>query len=138
MRRLAKKEKLDQRIAVVEETADNIYSVKFILQSLGYSVGSFSFKAPRLSLLLEFEPQLVIVDMMIPERGAYDAIRRIRRSRIGQVPILAITAEAMEGNDEEVFEAGGQDVLAKPYSIGDLQKKLDKWLCPATGLAKDI
>jgi len=115
----------DQRIAVIEEIADDIYSVKFILQSLGYDVRSFSSKTPFLSLLVEFQPVLIIVDMMISNGGGYEVIRGIRaRSMLG-VSILAITAEAMEGEVEDVFQAGVQDVLGKPYTVSELQEKLE-------------
>lgn len=115
----------DQRIAVIEEIADDIYSVKFILQSLGYDVRSFSSKTPFLSLVVEFQPVLIIVDMMISNGGGYEVIRGIRaRSMLG-VSILAITAEAMEGEVEDVFQAGVQDVLGKPYTVSELQEKLE-------------
>ena len=115
----------DQRIAVIEEIADDIYSVKFILQSLGYDVRSFSSKTPFLSLVVKFQPVLIIVDMMISNGGGYEAIRGIRaRSMLG-VSILAITAEAMEGEVEDVFQAGVQDVLGKPYTVSELQEKLE-------------
>ena len=122
------REKSGEKVAVVEEVADNIYSIKFILQSLGYNVSSFSAGMSYLQELSAFKPHLVIVDMMIPNRGGYDVIQSLRESVLGEVPVLAITAEAMEGDEGDVFEVGGQDVLAKPYTVGDLQEKLNKWL----------
>ncbi len=116
------------QIAVVEEIADNIYSIKFILQSLGYQVSSFSSGAPFQASLVEFSPDLVIVDMMIPGRQGYEIIKSIRESSLKKVPVLAITAEAMQGEEKDVYEAGGQDVLPKPYTVTELQKKLRKWL----------
>ncbi len=115
----------DQHIAVIEEIADDIYSVKFILQSLGYDVRSFSSTTSFLPLVAEFQPVLIIVDMMIPDGGGYEAIRGIRASALLEVPILAITAEAMEGKVEDVYQAGGQEVLPKPYTVSELQEKLE-------------
>ncbi len=115
----------DQHIAVIEEIADDIYSVKFILQSLGYDVRSFSSTIPFLALVTEFQPALIIVDMMIPDGGGYEAIRGLRASSLEDVPILAITAEAMEGKVEDVYQAGGQEVLRKPYTVSELQEKLE-------------
>ncbi len=115
----------DQQIAVIEEIADDIYSVKFILQSLGYDVRSFSSTTPFQALVAEFQPGLIIVDMMIPSGGGYEAIRGLRAGSLADVPILAITAEAMEGQLEDVYEAGGQSVLRKPYTVSELQEKLE-------------
>lgn len=114
------------RIGVVEEMADNIYSIKFILQSLGYEVSSFPPVGNYMEGLKDFDPHLVIVDMMIPDRGGYRAIAEIRSSGLRKVPTLAITADAMEGSENEVIRAGASDFLGKPYSVGELQGKLQK------------
>ncbi len=129
MRKSGKKRKGDEyRVAVIEETADNIYSIKFILQSLGYPVTSYSIRESYLPRLEEFGPRLIIVDMMIPSGGGYGVIRAIREGLAAKIPILAITADAMEGGQEDVREVGGDDILAKPYTVADLQEKLARWL----------
>jgi CheY-like chemotaxis protein len=117
-----------ERIAIIEEIADNIYSVKFILESLGHNVCSFSAGESLYSSVAEFSPDLIIVDMMIPNRGGFHVIERIQEGALKKIPILAITADAMEGREDDVYQAGGQDVLPKPYTVADLQKKLKKWL----------
>ncbi len=114
------------RVAVVEETADNIYSIKFVLQSLGYKVQSFSAFSGYLQPLLQFKPRMVLVDMMIPEQGGYRVIREIRSQISKKLPVLAITAAAMRGDEADVLEAGGTDTLSKPYAVAELQKKLKK------------
>ena len=115
-------------IAVIEESADNIYSVRFILQSLGYSARSFSAAKLIWPDLIQFAPHVVILDMMIPAGGAYPVIRRIREGPLGDTPILAITADAMVGSETDIYTSGAQDVLSKPYSVTDLQNKLRKWI----------
>ena len=117
-----------KRLAVIEEMADDIYSVQFVLQSLGFSTRSFS---PRSSIaeLMNFNPDLIIVDMMISGGRGYRVIRQLRRAgNLVRVPILAIGAAAMEGSAEEVLDAGGQDVLIKPYTMAELKEKLDRFV----------
>jgi CheY-like chemotaxis protein len=123
-----KKEESPKKIAVIEEVADNIYSIKFILQSIGYEVASFSSHDSYESSLKEFLPDLIVVDMMIAGGEGYGVIGQIRKSSLKKVPILAITAEAMEGKEEDVYKAGGKDILSKPYTVKNLKKKLKKWL----------
>ncbi len=120
--------KSEKKIAVIEEVADNIYSIKFILQSIGYEVASLSSHDSYESSLKEFLPDLIIVDMMIAGGEGYDVIHQLQKSSLKKVPILAVTAEAMEGKEEDVYKAGGQDILSKPYSVKNLKKKLKKWL----------
>ncbi len=122
------KEESEKRIAVIEEVADNIYSMKFVLQSIGYEVASFSSHDSYQLPLKEFLPDLIIVDMMIAGGAGFGVIRQLHKSSLKKVPILAITAGAMEGKEEDVYEAGGQDALCKPYTVKDLKKKLKKWL----------
>lgn len=117
-----------KRLAVIEEMADDIYSVQFVLQSLGFKTRSFS---PRSSIaeLMNFNPDLIIVDMMISGGRGYRVIRQLRRAgNLARVPILAIGAAAMEGSAEEVLDAGGQDVLIKPYTMAELKEKLDRFV----------
>ena len=115
-----------KRLAVIEETTDDIYSIQFVLQSLGFRTRSFS---PRSSMadLMGFGPDLIIVDMMISGGGGYRAIRQIRRAgNLDRVPILAIGAAAMEGSPEEILAAGAQEVVIKPYRMTELREKLDR------------
>lgn len=117
-----------RRLAVIEETTDDIYSIQFVLQSLGFHTRSFS---PRSSMadLMGFGPDMIIVDMMISGGGGYRVIRQIRKAgNLDRVPILAIGAAAMEGSPEEILAAGGQDVVTKPYSMVELREKLDRFI----------
>ena len=118
----------NKKIAVIEEIADDIYSIKFILQSIGYNVESFSSQDSYQDALVEFAPQLVIIDMMISDGQAFRVMEEMGKSRFKKVPILAITAEAMVGEEQDVYQAGGQDVLSKPYEVSDLRKKIKKWM----------
>ena len=123
-----KQEGKNPKIAVIEEIADDIYSIRFILQSIGYDVDSFSSCNSLQDALNEFSPQLIIIDMMIPDGEAYQIMKELGQSRLKKVPILAITAEAMAGEEQDVYKAGGQDILSRPYEVSDLRTKLKKWL----------
>ena len=62
------------------------------------------------------------------QAGGYSVLQGLRQSRLSEVPVLAITADAMEGEGKDVLASGGRDLLQKPYSVADLQGKLKKWL----------
>lgn len=128
MMRQKKKSEPGKPIAVIEEIANNIYSMRFVLESLGYEVRSYSAGEDYVPALVGFSPQLIMVDMMIPQGGAYEAIRSIRKGRLRKVPILAVTADAMVGDEADIYRYGAQDVLPKPYAVADLKRKLEKWL----------
>ena len=114
-----------RRVAVIEQLTDDIYSVRFILQSLGFQAKSFSCSDAFISELTAFDPELIVVDMMISKGGGYKVIQDIRKAKMSdRLPILAIIADAMDGTVEDVFVAGGQEILAKPYSMSELRAKL--------------
>jgi two-component system sensor histidine kinase EvgS len=75
---------------------------------------------------------LVITDCNMPEMDGFELVRRIREREaagaLGRTPIIACTANAMEGEAGKCFAAGMDDYLAKPIELARLQKKLDRWL----------
>jgi CheY-like chemotaxis protein len=69
------------------------------------------------------------MDIMMPELDGYDTIRIIRGlAGYGDLPIIAVTAKAMQGDREKCIEAGASDYIAKPVNIEQLLSMLRVWL----------
>ena len=77
---------------------------------------------------------LILMDCQMPEMDGFQATREIRAQASGtpRVPILAMTANAMQGDRERCLEAGMDDYLAKPVAILDLKSALQRWLPAAS------
>jgi CheY-like chemotaxis protein len=82
------------------------------------------------------------MDIQMPEMDGYEATRAIRKSQNGgnQIPIIAMTGNAMKGDDENCLEAGMDDYITKPVDATMLKQKIDHWIGrrhpvskPATG-----
>jgi CheY-like chemotaxis protein len=116
------------RIVVVEEMPDNIYSIRFILESLGYNVGSVSCRKGYLEEIERMGPKLIVVDMLIPAGGGLRAISDLRGSGLRDVPAIAITADAVAIDEAVLRKKGFEDVLHKPYTVTQLQEKLGKFV----------
>ena len=75
---------------------------------------------------------LVLMDCQMPEMDGFEATRRIRSGDAGQahrsIPIIAMTARAMQGDREKCLEAGMDDYLPKPIDTAALTDTLNKWL----------
>jgi CheY-like chemotaxis protein len=117
------------QIVVVEEMPDNIYSIRFILESLGYNVGSVSCQPGYLDEIERLSPELIIVDMLIPSQGGVAAIADLKGGKFKKIPAIAITADAVAIDEKELLRSGFDDILHKPYTVTQLQEKLDKYIC---------
>ena len=77
----------------------------------------------------------VLMDCQMPVMDGYTATREIRKDpALQNLPIIAMTANAMAGDKEKVLQAGMCDHIAKPLNVGDMFATLAKWIKPGTAL----
>ena len=104
-------------ILIVEDNPVNQKLIAFLLGRAGYSYEVAENGAEALSRLDHGEFKLVLMDMMMPVMNGYDATKAIRANpKTRNLPVIALTANAMKGEDEKCRAAGCTDYLAKPYS----------------------
>ncbi|MEE9098579.1 ATP-binding protein [Pseudomonas nitroreducens] len=120
-----------QSVLLVEDNPVNQTVIEAMLRSLGYRVTLVGdgVQAVRTSERGEFA--VILMDCRLPVLNGYEATRQIR-SRPGgeQVPIIALTANALQGDRETCLEAGMNDYLAKPFKRAELQRILQRWVAP--------
>ena len=78
--------------------------------------------------------RMVFMDVHMPEMNGYEATRIIR-SQYGEVPIIAVTASAIKGEQEKALEAGMTDFLAKPFRKRDVVPVIQRWLVSASSVS---
>jgi CheY-like chemotaxis protein len=104
-------------ILIVEDNPVNQKLIAFLLARSGYSFDIAENGARALDCLAGNTYRLVLLDMMMPVMNGYDALRAIRADRRWQaLPVIALTANAMKGEEERCRAAGCDAYIAKPYS----------------------
>ncbi|WP_060481553.1 response regulator [Pseudomonas sp. NBRC 111119] len=117
------------RILLVEDNPVNQLVAKGMLAKLGCQVQLATQGAEALTLLEQQAFDLVLMDCNMPVMDGYEATRHIRQSgRWPNLPIIALTANAMPEERERCRAAGMDDYLAKPFRREDLQALIDQWV----------
>lgn len=106
------------RILVVEDNALNIKLFCDLLSAHGHEARPVTDSRIALDTAREFLPDLVITDIQLPYLSGLELIRQIRAEPgLAQVPIMAVTAYAANGDDERIRAAGAQAYVSKPISV---------------------
>ena len=120
------------RILLAEDNITNQQVAVGILKKLGLRADAVANGAEALKALEALPYDLVLMDVLMPEMDGLEATRQIRNPqsavRNHQIPIIAMTAGAMQGDREKCLEAGMDDYVSKPISPQALAEALDKWL----------
>src|ERR1035441_7376380 len=101
-------------IAVVEDNPDNRLLVQVMLDPL-YEIAEYETGSDALAGLRQHKPDLVLLDISLPEMDGTEVLRQIRADvTLCDLPVIALTANAMAGDREKYIAAGFDDYVAKP------------------------
>ena len=115
-------------ILVAEDNEINQQVILFILQKLGYSPEVVANGREAVDAVHNKEYDIIFMDLQMPELDGLEATRLIReRAPAGQPVIIALTANTMEGDEEECLRAGMNDYIGKPVKVEELLSKIRKW-----------
>jgi signal transduction histidine kinase/DNA-binding response OmpR family regulator len=127
---LAEDQKQRMHILIAEDNAINQKVALHMLSKLGYNAQAVSDGKELLECLVLSPYDLILMDIQMPEMDGYEATRTIRKSQsaYSQIPIIAMTANAMKGYDEKCLLAGMDDYITKPVDATMLQEKIAYWI----------
>ena len=116
-------------ILVVEDDGANMYLITFILTEYGYNVLPAFTGEEGVRIALKEKLDLILMDIQLPDLDGYEAIKRIRASKVGyDVPIIALTSHAMDGDEEKALRAGFTGYLTKPIDPATFPQVIEKYL----------
>ena len=119
------------RIVVAEDHIVNQQLFRTILTKMGYEVILANNGREAVETVTEDQPDLIFMDVQMPEMNGYEATEALRKSGVS-VPVIAVTANAVKGERDKCIDAGMDDFLSKPFKSHDLKPLLEKYL-PANG-----
>jgi two-component system, cell cycle response regulator DivK len=110
-----------EQILVVEDNEKNMRLVLDVLQATGYRTLEATTGGQAVKLASEHRPDLVLMDIRLPDIDGIEALSRLRADeRTAAIPVLALTAQAMEGDRERFLAAGFDEYVPKPVDIVQL------------------
>jgi signal transduction histidine kinase/DNA-binding response OmpR family regulator len=115
------------RILLAEDNPVNVKLMKILLRNLGCTFDTVPDGQAACNALKKNSYDVVLMDVHMPVMNGLDATDAIRNEIKNQVPIIALTAAAMQEEKAKCFEVGMNDIVLKPVNIKELKEKIYKW-----------
>jgi two-component system cell cycle response regulator DivK len=110
-----------EQVLIAEDNQKNMKLFRDVLLAKGYRTLEATTGGEAVDLAAEHEPDLVLMDIQLPDLDGVQALRRLRADeRTAGIPVLALTAQAMQGDRERFLAAGFDGYLSKPVDIREL------------------
>jgi two-component system, cell cycle response regulator DivK len=106
------------QILVVEDNDKNMKLFRDVLHASGYRTLEATTGGRAVELAIEHGPDLVLMDVQLPDIDGIEALRRLRADeRTASISVVALTAQAMDGDRERFLAAGFDDYVSKPVNV---------------------
>ena len=106
---------VNRLVLVVEDNPTNLTLAVFLLQSVGHTVLSATDAEAGLTLARDEQPNLILMDIQLPGMDGLEATAQLKRDESTRaIPVIALTALAMKGDEERIRAAGCDGYIAKP------------------------
>jgi CheY-like chemotaxis protein len=118
-----------KKVLVIEDNEKNRYLISFLLKGAGYEVIEAVTGEEGVMTALTEHPDMILMDIQLPEIDGYETTRRIRASPGGAtVPVIALTSYAMTGDRERALAAGCTGYIEKPINPDTVLDEIRKFL----------
>lgn len=116
-------------ILIVEDNELNMKLFNDLLQANGYTTLQTKDGREALRLTREYRPDLILMDIQLPEISGLEITRILKEDpEVSAIPVVAVTAFAMKGDEQKIREGGCEGYIAKPISVAGFLKTVAKFL----------
>jgi len=119
------------KVLVVDDDPRNAFVLTDVLEMHGMTVVQATDGRKAIAELATGDIDLVLMDVMMPQMDGHETTRAIRRMpEYARLPVITVTARAMQGDREKSIDAGATDYITKPIDIEELLNCMERWLGP--------
>jgi len=120
-------------VLVVEDNELNLTLLNDILEYHGYTVFTTRLGEPALELARQHSPNLILMDVQLPDISGMEAARRLKGDeQTRTIPIIAVTAFAMSGDEAKILASGCDAYVSKPFNVLEFLKIVERWTTSRT------
>ena len=120
---------MPKKILIVEDNPQNMKLILMTLRPYGYNLLEATDGEEALKAVNREKPDLIIMDIQLPKMDGLEVTRRLRQMpAFSHIPIVAVTACAMKGDEEKIMEAGCNTYLPKPINTRELPRVIAEML----------
>lgn len=128
---------MPKRILIVEDNELNLKLFRDLLGAHGFETVETKEGKEALRLTREMSPDLILMDIQLPEISGLDVTRAIKAEpALRHIPIIAVTAFAMKDDEEKILQAGCEAYISKPISIIPFLDTIRQFLAPRDALQR--
>lgn len=126
---------MKNKVLIVEDNELNMKLFDDLLGAHGYLTVKTRDGTQVLELARQHKPDLILMDIQLPEVSGIDVTKWLKADAgLKHIPVIAVTAFAMKGDEEKIRQGGCEDYISKPISIAEFIKTVQKYLDhPVTG-----
>ena len=120
---------MPKTILIVEDNDLNMKLFNDLLQVNGYNTMQTKSGMEALQLTREHRPDLILMDIQLPEISGLEVTKRLKADNdLKHIPVVAVTAFAMKGDEEKILEGGCEGYIAKPISVPSFLETIAKFI----------
>ncbi len=120
---------MSKTVMIVEDNDLNMKLFDDLLTAHGYKTVKTQDGRNALELAKKHMPDLIVMDIQLPEISGIEVTKQIKANdSLKHIPVIAVTAFAMKGDEDKIRKSGCEDYIAKPISVPDFIKTIKKYL----------
>lgn len=118
-------------VLIIEDEEDAAELFSEMMRVSGFRVITTSKSQPAITMMTEDKPDLVLLDIMMPEISGLEILRQMRRDpNLSEIPVIVLTAKSMPADIKNGMEAGASTYLTKPVGFQELKEAVERTLGP--------